>query len=226
MKDLRDQLASIDAADGEILHVNKPIGWTSFDVVRIIRAITGIKKVGHAGTLDPFAEGVLLICVGSATKRVSEIMELPKTYQGVIQFGISTDTLDITGRVTDTRVNTDLNLADIESAFNELSGEISQIPPMYSAVKINGKRLYKMARKNQDVEVEPRKVTIYKFVPDSISLPHVHFTVECSKGTYVRSLARDLGSALKCSAFLRSLCRTQVGNYHISSAISLADIIY
>lgn len=208
---------------GVVVSINKPEGWTSFDVVEKVRAIVGVKKVGHAGTLDPFATGVLLVAIGRATKRVSELMQLEKEYTGVIEFGTETDTLDPTGAVVKTCPVPQVTKEELQRAAEGFEGEIEQRPPAYSALKVRGKRLYKLARAGRPVEVPPRKVFVRRFEILGWEPPYARFRVECHAGTYVRALARDLGTALSSCAYLRELCRTRVGPYRVEDALSVEE---
>ena len=191
-------------AEGEILNFYKPAGMTSFKVVKIIRGLAGVKKVGHAGTLDPFAEGVLLICTGKATKKVSQLMDLQKEYISQIKLGIETDTDDRTGKIIKTQSVPDLTLQEFEKICQQFIGEIPQIPPMYSAKKIGGKRLYKIARQGKVIERRPAIVTIYSIDILDFHIPEITIKVVCSKGTYIRSLARDIGIQAECGAHLQA----------------------
>ena len=203
------------------LNIYKPQGKTSHDVVAILRRITKIKQIGHTGTLDPFAEGVLPICIGKAT-RLIEYLDDDKAYIGTVQLGKSTTTYDTEGEgvnFSDKKVS----LEEIEQALQDFRGEIEQLPPIYSAIKVNGKKLYEYARKGEEVKIEPRRVNIYK-------LEVVHFDeekqtlelhIECSKGTYIRSIANDLGEALGCYGHLIKLVRIKAGKFGISEAIKL-----
>lgn len=206
---------------GKIVAIDKPAGWTSFDVVNKLRGMTGVKKVGHAGTLDPFATGVLLICFAGATKQVDALMGLEKEYQGTFELGVETDSHDATGKVTAQHPVPELSREQIERAVQRYVGEIMQTPPMFSALKRGGRRLYELARKGEQVELEPRKVTIYSFEVLDVALPEIGFQLTCSRGTYVRALARDLGKDLGCGAFLKTLRRTRVGQYAAGSALSI-----
>ncbi len=206
---------------GHIIPINKPEGWTSFDVVNKVRRLTGVRKVGHAGTLDPFATGVLLVCFASATKKVNALMALEKEYQGTLVLGVETDSHDVTGKVVAQHPVPDLSRDQIERAVRQYVGEIMQTPPMFSALKHEGRRLYALARKGAQVELEPRQVTIFAFEVLEVTPPEIRFRVTCSRGTYVRALARDLGKDLGCGAFLKTLCRTRVGPYAVSSALSI-----
>ena len=215
-----EQVQSFDFAAGVVLNVDKPSGWTSFAVVDRIKKWTGCKKVGHAGTLDPSATGVLLVCTGSATKRVSELMDLEKEYEGVIELGKSTDTDDGEGRVLEERDVPRFSEDEIRRALKAFGGSILQIPPMYSAIKQNGQRLYKLARKGKVVPREPRRVHIAEIVLLEWKHPCVHVRVRCSKGTYIRSVARDLGAELGTGGYLYALRRTRVGPYRDADSIS------
>ena len=197
---------------------------TSFGVVAKIRAWTHCKKVGHAGTLDPFASGVLLVCTGKATKRVSELMELEKEYEGVIELGKITETDDIEGKILQRRPVPSFSLEDIKSVLKKFVGEIDQIPPMYSALKKNGVRLYKLARKGKVVHREPRKVNIYEIELLEWNNPFLKIKVKCSSGTYIRALARDIGENLGVGGYLKILCRNRIGTYTIQDSYSLNEL--
>lgn len=205
------------------LNIYKPKGMTSHDVVAKLRRITKIKQIGHTGTLDPFAEGVLPVCIGKAT-RLIEYLSDDKEYLATVQFGASTTTYDLEGEktsVSDKRVNQD----DVESFLKYFEGEIFQIPPIYSAIKVNGKKLYEYARKGESVEIEPRKVTLYSIKLKSFDydLQQAEICIKCSKGTYIRSIAHDLGKKLGCGAYLVRLVRTQAGSFKIDDSIKLKD---
>ena len=205
------------------LNIYKPKGMTSHDVVAKLRRITKIKQIGHTGTLDPFAEGVLPVCIGKAT-RLIEYLSDDKEYLATVQFGASTTTYDLEGEktsVSDKRVNQD----DVESFLKYFEGEIFQIPPIYSAIKVNGKKLYEYARKGESVEIEPRKVTLYSIKLKSFDydLQQAEICIKCSKGTYIRSIAHDLGQKLGCGAYLVRLVRTQAGSLKIDDSIKLKD---
>jgi len=208
-----------------VLNLNKPVGWTSFDVVQLVRRELGTRRVGHSGTLDPFAEGVLLVCVGSATKKVAELMSLPKVYVGTMELGIETDTLDVTGTIQRRLpMRSRPKRTQVAEAMKGLEGDIEQVPPMYSAVKVEGRRLYELARKNQVVPRRPRKVTVYRFEPARFDFPYVEFVVECGKGTYVRSLIAEVGARLGCGATLKALRRVSIGPFHIEQALKLNQL--
>ena len=194
---------------------------TSFSVVAKVRAWTHCKKVGHAGTLDPFATGVLLVCTGKATKRVSEFMELEKEYEGVIELGKTTETDDREGKILQQQDVPVFSIKDIQSVLKKFIGEIEQVPPMYSALKKNGVRLYKLARKGKVVYREPRKVKIHEITLLKWDRPFLEIRVKCSRGTYVRALARDIGKELRVGGYLKELCRTRIGTYSIKDSYTL-----
>lgn len=206
-----------------ILNINKPVGMTSFDVVREIKHIVKIKKVGHTGTLDPEASGVLPICIGKATKLVDYIMNDYKIYRAELMLGITTDTYDREGKVIK---NSQVNSKDseINEVIKNFQGDIEQIPPMYSALKVNGQRLYSLARQGIEIERKPRNISIYNISILDIKIPKVTFEVKCSKGTYIRSLCNDIGAKLKCGGTMWNLQRIQTGNFNINDSVSLNEI--
>lgn len=214
-----------DFAAGEILLINKPLDWTSFDVVKKVRNTIRVKKVGHAGTLDPLATGLLILCTGKFTKRIDEIQGQEKEYTGVIRLGETTPSYDRETEVTETRDISHLTEENIKAAAQTFVGTIEQIPPIYSAVQIDGKRAYDLARKGKEVELKSRTVTIQAFDIISINGPEVEFRVVCSKGTYIRSLAHDLGQQLGVGAHLSKLERTRIGEYKLEDALTIDDII-
>lgn len=206
-----------------IINVYKPIGITSFDVIRDIKKITGIKKIGHTGTLDPLASGVLPICIGKATKAVDFIMSGFKTYKAELKLGVVTDTYDREGKILETnKVN--VSEEEIIKCINSFKGDILQVPPMYSAIKVNGKKLYELARKGIEVELEPRLIKIFDIEILEIKIPYVTFNVKCSKGTYIRSLCYDIGKNLNCGATMWNLERIQSGNFSKNSSVKLEDL--
>jgi tRNA pseudouridine55 synthase len=212
-------------AEGEVLLVDKPIDWTSHDVVAKIRKATGIKKVGHAGTLDPLASGLLIVCTGKFTKRINEYMAQEKEYTGTITLGATTPTYDLESVPANFKDYGYVTPELIEEKLTAFRGVIQQVPPVHSAVKQKGKPVYLLARKGKEVKLEPRTVTIHVFEITKIELPVLHFRVVCSTGTYIRSLAHDLGQALGCGAYLSSLCRTRIGAFTLHQARSLPDTI-
>lgn len=206
------------------LNVYKPKGLTSHDVVAKLRKITKIRQIGHTGTLDPFATGVLPVCIGKAT-RLIEYLEDDKEYLATVQFGKNTDSYDIDGEVTatfDKRVNQD----ELEDVLGNFRGEIMQLPPIYSAVKVNGKKLYEYARKGEDVEIKPRKVFISKLelLDFDVETQSAKLLVACSKGTYIRSIAYDVGRMLGCGGYLTALERTKAGKFKLETAVRLEDL--
>ncbi len=217
--------AGYNFADGAILNINKPAGWTSFDVVKKIRAAIRVKKVGHAGALDPFATGVLLICTGGATKRVQSLMNFEKEYLAEIELGKTTDTYDRTGVILTETDASAIDFAKVQQAAKAFEGEIYQTPPMYSAIKMQGQRLYKLARRGEVVERRPRKITIQTLELIRFENPHITLKVVCSKGTYIRALAHDLGERLGCGAFLQALVRTRIGPYRLADAMTIDELL-
>lgn len=212
-----------DAFDGVLL-VDKPAGPTSHDIVAQIRKQFAIKKVGHGGTLDPRATGLLIILLGKGTKLSDKFMGSDKTYLGSIRLGVATDSQDADGEVVSEGDYSNVTREMLESSMSDLTGDIYQTPPMVSAVKINGVPLYKQARKGLVVERKPRLIHVYEFRLLDWQIPSASFLVRCTKGTYVRTLCSDIGDALGCGAHLASLCRTQSGDLKIENAISMADI--
>ncbi len=212
------------ARESGILLVDKPSEWTSHDVVNCVRHRFRIRKVGHCGTLDPIATGLLVLLLGRATKLSAQFMSQDKVYTGTMRLGVETDTEDRAGNVTAEAPVEPITEADIHAAAEAFRGEIMQVPPMVSAVKKDGKRLYKLARKGQVVEREPRPVTIHELTIDAIALPDVHFSLHCSKGTYVRTLCADIGRKLGCGAHMRDLRRTRSGSFRIEDASPMSEI--
>jgi tRNA pseudouridine55 synthase len=209
--------------EGKVLLINKPLQWTSFDAVRKIRNLVRIKKVGHAGTLDPLATGLLIICTGKFTKKINEYMAQEKEYTGTFTLGATTPTYDLESQPEDFKDTGSLTEEIIKEATQKFTGEIFQVPPAHSAIKQDGKRVYELARQGKEVKLEPRKVTIKEFEIIAIDIPVVHFKVICSTGTYIRSLAKDFGDALGCGAYLSSLCRTRIGNFWLKDAMTIAE---
>ena len=207
-----------------ILIVNKPDGMTSHDVVDRVRRKFQMKRVGHAGTLDPLATGVLVVLVGKATKLFDQFVSFDKAYRATLLLGMKTTSADTEGEVTGTRPYSHITTEMIQEAFKQFTGEIEQIPPMFSAVKKNGKKLYQLARQGKVVERVARKIKIRKLQLEGVDLPEVRFYLECSKGTYVRQLAEDIGAALECGACISQIERTSVGEFSINDAINLDDI--
>jgi tRNA pseudouridine55 synthase len=210
--------------EGKVLLINKPLRWTSFDVVNKLRYKLNTKKVGHAGTLDPLATGLLIICVGKMTKRIEEFMGQEKEYQGKFVIGQTTPSFDLETEVDSNSDITKISEKMIYEAVTPFIGKISQLPPQHSAIRVGGKRAYEFARQGKDVELKPREVEINEFQITSIDLPVVGFRIVCSKGTYIRSIARDFGKALEVGAYLSELCRTRIGDFKLESAYTLDQI--
>ena len=215
---------------GTLLLIDKPLEWTSFDVVKKVRNLIKKKlqikkiKVGHSGTLDPLATGLLIVCTGEFTKRIEEIQGQEKTYTGQFTLGATTPSFD-----RETKVNHTFNTAHItkqllEETTKQFVGEITQIPPIFSALKKDGKRLYDFARENEEVEIKERKVMVHSFEITDINFPEVNFKISCAKGTYIRSIANDFGRALNSGAYLSKLCRTKIGKYNLKDAFSINEV--
>lgn len=209
--------------EGQVLLVNKPYEWTSFDVVRKLRGMMKIRKVGHAGTLDPLATGLLILCTGKFTKRINEYMSQEKQYTGTFTLGAITSTYDLESVPNDFKSTDHVTDEIIHDTTELFTGEILQVPPIHSAIKKDGQRAYDLARQGTEIKLEPRKVVISEFMVTGIEMPHVHFRVVCSTGTYIRSLANDFGKALGCGAFLSALCRTRIGNFLLSDAMTIEE---
>lgn len=210
---------------GKVLLIDKPLHWTSFDVVRKIRSTIRIKKVGHAGTLDPLATGLLIICTGKFTKRINEYMAREKEYTGVFTLGATTVTYDLESEPGNFHPVDAITEEQIKMATACFIGELFQVPPAHSAIKVEGKRVYELARKGQEVKLNPRKIYISEFEITKIEMPEIHFRVVCSTGTYIRSLAHDFGKELGCGAFLSSLRRTRIGEFHVGNALTVDTFI-
>lgn len=208
---------------GQVLLINKPYDWTSFDVVRKVRNIIKIKKIGHAGTLDPLATGLLILCTGKFTKKINEYMAREKEYTGTIVLGATTPTYDLESIPENFKDATHLTAEQIQFAADKFTGNIMQTPPIFSAIKKDGKRAYELARRGKDIELEPRPITVTEF-STTYNYPEVHFKIVCSTGTYIRSLAHDLGQELGCGGYLSSLCRSRIGEFELKDAINIEDI--
>ena len=215
--------------EGSIILLKKPLKWTSFQVVNKIRWLIknhfNIKKikVGHSGTLDPLAEGLLIICTGQLTKRITEFQNLNKSYTGVFHIGATRPSFDLETDIDSSSCIKHLKVEDILKTKDQFIGNIQQTPPIFSAVKIKGKKLYQYARAGEKINPKKRNISIFKFNILKIDLPKVFFEIECSKGTYIRSIADDFGKKLKVGAYLESLTRTNVGSYCLEKAISIDD---
>jgi tRNA pseudouridine55 synthase len=204
-----------------ILLIDKPQGVTSFEVVRRARRASGVRKIGHLGTLDPMATGLLPLCLGEATKLVPYLGPEPKVYRAQVRLGVATDTQDATGAVVATceALPAPEQIYQAAAAFR---GEVTQVPPIHSAVHCQGKRAYQLARRGEAVDLAPRRVTVYELIVDEVALPEFTMTVKCSQGTYVRTLAKDMGEALGCGAHLAALRRLEAGGFRVEEALTLA----
>ena len=214
-----------ELGDAFAVLINKEEDWTSFDVVNKLRHFLKIKKVGHAGTLDPFATGLLIVGIGKGTKALQEFSGLSKCYEAVVLLGIETDTLDKTGNVVAKSPVENIAIDSIENVVNQFCGEIEQLPPMYSAKKVDGKRLYKLARKNIVVERQPVKVNIYDAEILEWNKPELRMKLHVSKGTYIRSYADELGRKLGCGAHLKGLMRTAIGSYKVEDSFAVSEFM-
>ena len=216
-----------DFLEGQILLINKPLGWTSFDLVKKIKNLIRTKyslkkiKVGHAGTLDPLATGLLIVCTGKFTKLISKIQGQEKTYTGTITLGGTTPSYDLETEVDNNYETAHITEELIKESTTQFIGEIDQKPPIFSALKKGGERLYEKARRGETIEIESRKVTVREFTITSIENLEVNFEIKCSKGTYIRSIAHDFGAALNSGGHLSKLCRTSIGEYQLSEAIDV-----
>lgn len=226
-----DHHPKYDFKEGAFLLVDKPKDWTSFDVVNKIRYTIkfklGVKKikVGHSGTLDPMATGLLILCTGKFTKKLEGFQNLTKVYTGTMTLGASTPSFDAETEIDASYPVNHITEELIQSERQQFLGDLEQVPPIFSAIKVDGQPLYKKARKGIKVEIKPRPVHIYQFDFQRIAVPEIDFTVKCSKGTYIRSLTNDFGNALKSGAYLSTLCRTQIGDFQLSDAWDINDLI-
>ncbi len=231
MSDFFDYNKTPDFEKGEIILIDKPQTWSSFDVVNKIRwklrHITGNKKikVGHAGTLDPLATGLLIICTGKATKKIETIQTDNKTYEAVFRLGATRPSFDMETEIDNTFDISNIKESDILSVAKSFEGELTQTPPVYSAIQINGKRAYEYARKGKQVELKSRKIYIHSFKIRKINMPDISLTINCSKGTYIRSLADEFGKRLDNGAFLYYLRRVKSGDYSINNALEINEFI-
>ena len=226
-----ENLSEIDFKEGALILVDKPQDWTSFDVVNKIRGLLkralGVKKikVGHSGTLDPMATGLLLICTGKYTKLLHTLQNENKVYTGRMVLGASTPSYDAESEIEETYPVEHITPEAIAESVQIFQGEIDQVPPMFSAIKVNGQPLYKLARRGEALELEPRRIRIDSFSITSQEMPYLEFEVACSKGTYIRSLAHDFGRSLNSGAYLDVLRRTKIGEYSIENAWNLDDLV-
>ncbi len=212
-----------DFAAGEMLLVDKPLEWTSFDVVKKMRGLVKVKKVGHAGTLDPLATGLLVLCTGKMTKQIERFQGMEKAYEGTLVLGKTTPSIDLETDFDSDHPTEHVTLPQLEEARQKFIGLISQIPPQHSAIKVDGRRVYKSARQGKKVEIKPREVHMKAFDFTETTLPEIRFSVVCSKGTYIRSLVRDLGQELGVGAYLKELRRTRIGHLNVSDAHTISE---
>ena len=212
-------------APSGFLNIDKPPDMTSFDVVRVVRRAAGIRRVGHAGTLDRPATGVLPIALGPSTRLIDSLMDARKRYRATVTLGVETDTYDAAGEVQERRAASGVTCADVEDALDAFRGELLQTPPAFSAVKIEGERAWRAARRGEQPQLEPRAVTVYELTLVACEPPELEIEVECSKGFYMRSLAHDLGEALGVGGHLASLSRTAVGPFRLADAVTLDDAV-
>ncbi|PID60434.1 MAG: tRNA pseudouridine(55) synthase TruB [Ignavibacteriae bacterium] len=218
------QIFPNEISEGLVLLIDKPKYKTSFNIVSAVRKKLQIRKVGHAGTLDPLATGLLIVCAGKKTKEIYKYQDQHKVYEGIITLGSRTPSMDSETEPIEIKSFEHITNERIEEVKKKFIGEIQQIPPMYSALKHKGKSLYKYARKGIEIKREPRTVTIYDFEIKDINLPDIEFNVKCSKGTYIRVIADDFGKDLECGAHLSKLRRTMIGKYYVNNALSLEEL--
>ncbi len=222
-----DSFSSIDIKEGKVILIDKPINWTSFDVVKYIRKSLQQKfkikkiKVGHAGTLDPLATGLLIICIGKQTKNISKYQDLAKTYTGKFKLGESTPSFDAETDVNEKFEYNHITINNLKKLANEFIGNSLQKPPIFSAIKKDGKRLYNYARENKEIEIDKREIKIYNFEILDFNSPYVEFKIDCSKGTYIRTIANDFGKRLNSGSYLYELRRTKIGEFSVLNAIDI-----
>ena len=222
-----DSFSSIDIKEGKVILIDKPINWTSFDVVKYIRKSLQHKfkikriKVGHAGTLDPLATGLLIICIGKQTKNISKYQDLAKTYTGKFKLGESTPSFDAETDVNEKFEYDHITINNLKKLANEFIGNSLQKPPIFSAIKKDGKRLYNYARENKEIEIDKREIQIYDFEILDFNSPYVEFKIDCSKGTYIRTIANDFGKRLNSGSYLYELRRTKIGEFSVLNAIDI-----
>ena len=222
-----DSFSSIDIKEGKVILIDKPINWTSFDVVKYIRKSLEHKfkikkiKVGHAGTLDPLATGLLIICIGKQTKNISKYQDLAKTYTGKFKLGESTPSFDAETDVNEKFEYDHITINNLKKLANEFIGINMQKPPIFSAIKKDGKRLYNYARENKEIEIDKREIQIYDFEILDFNSPYVEFKIDCSKGTYIRTIANDFGKRLNSGSYLYELRRTKIGEFSVLNAIDI-----
>ena len=216
--------ALVPYLEGKVLLMDKPLRWTSFKMIRRVRGLTFVQKVGHAGTLDPLATGLLIICTGKCTKQINDYMGMDKEYTGTLVLGATTATFDLESQPENFKSIDHLSVDQIKATTQQFIGDIMQLPPQHSAIKKDGVRLYETARQGIEVKVDPRKVRIDNFELTKIDLPHIEFKVNCSTGTYIRSLVNDFGAALGVGAYMSALRRTKIGDFDVAHAIQWEDL--
>ncbi|WP_229253943.1 tRNA pseudouridine(55) synthase TruB [Dyadobacter sp. NIV53] len=217
----------INAVDeGEVILINKPLKWTSFDVANKLKYACKFKKIGHAGTLDPLATGLLILCTGKKTKQIDSYQAQEKEYTGTLVLGKTTPSIDLETEFDAEFPIKHITAEILENARTQFLGNIEQVPPIYSAVKVDGERLYKKARRGETAEIKKRSVEISLFEIDAASFPAINFRIVCSKGTYIRSIVRDFGQMVNSGAYMSALCRTRIGSFELSNAWNLTDFIY
>ncbi len=218
-----NDLSTFDFTNGEVILIDKDEGISSFSIVHKLRKITGIKKIGHAGTLDPKATGLLILCTGKKTKEISKFQDLKKVYSGIISLGKTSPSMDLETELSEVKQTDFVNLEILNETRNLFLGKILQLPPMYSALKHKGKALYKYARKGIEVERNPREVDIFDFTIEKYIEPDVYFRITCSKGTYIRVIADDFGKKLGTGGYLKKLRREAIGQFDVESAFTIKE---
>tara|TARA_R110000868_G_scaffold144753_1_gene364083 strand:- start:113 stop:814 length:702 start_codon:yes stop_codon:yes gene_type:complete len=218
-------MKDFDFEKGEVLLIDKPQTWTSFDIIKKLRYALKVKKIGHAGTLDPLATGLLIVCTGKFTKRINKFQGMDKTYEGIIELGKTTPSYDLETEFDSEAEFSSITEIDLLNAAKLQTGSFDQIPPVFSAIKVDGKRAYKSARNNEELVMKSRPVQIEEFEITKIDLPEVHFKIVCSKGTYIRSMAHDFGKELGCGAYLKYLRRTAIGDFMVGDTYDLQELI-
>ena len=211
--------------EGELILIDKPLTWTSFDVVKKLKWACKFKKIGHAGTLDPLATGLLILCTGKKTKQIDTYQAQEKEYEGTLVLGKTTPSVDLETEFNHEFPVEHITTDDLAAAAEQLTGVLQQLPPMYSAVRVDGERLYKKARRGENIEIKAREVTVRSFDITTDDFPSIHFRIVCSKGTYIRSLVRDFGQILDSGAYLSALRRTRIGDFSVSDSIPMDQFI-
>ena len=212
--------------EGELILIDKPLTWTSFDVVKKLKWACKFKKIGHAGTLDPLATGLLILCTGKKTKQIDTYQAQEKEYEGTLVLGKTTPSVDLETEFDQEFPVEHITQAALADAARQLTGALQQLPPMYSAVRVDGERLYKKARRGETIVIKPREVTVKRFEITTDDFPTIHFRIVCSKGTYIRSLVRDFGQILGSGAYLSVLRRTRIGDFSVSDSVPMEDFIH